>query len=160
MDNYYYLNARNEQQGPVPGEQLPSCGVNLNTKVWKQGMSQWKPVSEIPELVSLFEQQNGAVPPPPPPSFGYTPQNQKPPMGLQKPDNLLVWSILATVLCCLPLGIVAIIYSNKVDPLWNEGKYEESVKAAASAKMYCLIALGLGVVGGIIGFFIGFLSAL
>ncbi len=32
-----------------------------------------------------------------------------------KPDNFLVWAILSTVLCCLPLGIVAIVYANKVD---------------------------------------------
>jgi hypothetical protein len=46
-----------------------------------------------------------AQPPPPPP--GYPPQ---PPAG-QAPNNYLVWSILVTLFCCLPLGIVAIIKS-------------------------------------------------
>ena len=40
---------------------------------------------------------------PPPP--GYPPQ--QPPAG-QAPDNYLVWSILVTLFCCLPFGIVAI----------------------------------------------------
>ena len=35
--------------------------------------------------------------------------------NMQKPDNNLVWAILATVLCCLPFGIVAIIKSTQVD---------------------------------------------
>ena len=34
------------------------------------------------------------------------------PMG-PPPDNNLVWAILCTVLCCLPLGIVSIIKSTK-----------------------------------------------
>jgi len=38
-------------------------------------------------------------------------QNQS--MG-NPPDNNLVWAILCTVMCCMPLGIVAIIKSTKV----------------------------------------------
>lgn len=151
MDNYYYLNAHNEQQGPISSDQLTSYGVTKNTKVWKSGMPQWQAAGEVAELAFLFEKKDQTVPPPPPSSF--------PPRSEQKPDNLLVWSILATVLCCLPLGIVAIINSNKVDSLWNEGHYDEAKKAAANAKMYCFISLGLGVIGGIIGFFAGILSA-
>lgn len=161
MEYYFYLNDRNEQQGPISADQLASRGVTLNTKVWKQGMSQWQSVSEIPELVALFEQQQrGATPPPPPPAFDTVPPTPRPQPVPPKPDNLLVWSILTTVLCCLPLGIVAIVYSSKVDSLWTEGKYEEARKAAESAKIYCLVSLGLGIIGGIIGFLAGFLSAL
>ena len=40
----------------------------------------------------------------------------------QKPDNNLVWAILSTVLCCMPLGIVAIIKATSVDTLWTAGK--------------------------------------
>lgn len=151
MDNYYYLNEHNEQKGPVPADQLLSCGVTRETKVWKSGMGQeWKQAGSIAELAHLFI--SNCPPPPPPDPFKNSYQ--------QKPDNLLVWSILSTVLCCLPLGIVAIIYSTKVDPLWNEGKQEEARKAAAQAKLYCLIALGLGVLGGIIGFIIGLVGSL
>ena len=32
-----------------------------------------------------------------------------------KPDNYLVWSILATLFCCLIPGIVAIVYAAQVD---------------------------------------------
>ena len=156
MNQYYYLNAQNQQQGPVPAEQLVARGVTRNTKVWTQGMTGWQSAGDVPELASLFEQPGNAVPPPPPPHQ----VPPVPPTGETKPDNLLVWAIVATVLCCLPTGIAAIIYSNKVDPLWNEGRYEESKKAAANAKMWCFISLGLGVLGGILGFIIGFLSAL
>lgn len=156
MENYYYLNARNESQGPVPGAQLTAYGVTRTTKVWNSSMPQWQEAGKVAELAFLFEGSNQAVPPPPPPSSPASPcaENKK------KPDNLLVWSILSTVLCCLPLGIVAIIYSTKVDSLWSEGRYEEAEKAASNAKMYCLISLGLGIIGGIIGFFTGILSAL
>ena len=36
------------------------------------------------------------------------------------PDNNLVWAILS-IICCLPLGIVAIISATKVNTLWAEG---------------------------------------
>lgn len=31
-----------------------------------------------------------------------------------KPDSNLVWGILTTILCCLPLGIVSIVKASKV----------------------------------------------
>ena len=40
---------------------------------------------------------------------------------MRKPDNYLVWAILSTVFCCLPLGIVAIVKASKVDALWAQG---------------------------------------
>ncbi len=83
------------------------------------------------------------------------------------PDNNLVWAILCTVLCCLPLGIVAIIKSTKVKELWALGDHAGAEKAAADAKKYsiwgagiCLISLAIyfillavGVASGFLGGF-------
>ena len=62
------------------------------------------------------------------------------------PDNNLVWAILCTVLCCLPLGIVAIIKSTKVKELWAQGDQEGALKAAADAKKYSLWGAGIGLI--------------
>lgn len=77
-----------------------------------------------------------------------------------KPDNLLAWSILSTVLCCVPLGIVAIIFSNKVDTLWAQGDYAGAEDAAKKAKLFCFIALGVGLVFDFICFILGLFSSL
>lgn len=77
----------------------------------------------------------------------------------KKPDNFLTWAILTTILCCLPTGIVAIVYANKVDTLWLAGNKDEAFNAAKNAKTWTFVSLGLGVVSYIIGFFIGFFSA-
>jgi len=68
-------------------------------------------------------------------------QTQQPP---QKPDNYLPWAIVSTLLCCLPFGIVAIIYSAKVDSEWNAGRYDAAIAAAASAKKWTWISAGIG----------------
>ena len=54
------------------------------------------------------------------------------------PDNNLVWAILCTVLCCLPLGIVAIIKSTKVKELWALGDKAGAQKAADDAKKWAI----------------------
>jgi hypothetical protein len=70
--------------------------------------------------------------------------------GQREPDNYLVWAILTTVLCCLPLGIVSIIYSTKVSGLWSQGRYAEAQAAADSAKKWAIIAAIVGAVIGVI----------
>ena len=68
-----------------------------------------------------------------------------------KPKNYLVESILATLCCCLPLGIAGIVFAAQVDSKWNAGDYHGAVEAAANAKKFTLIAFGIGlVVNGLI----------
>lgn len=67
-----------------------------------------------------------------------------------KPDNYLVWSILTTLFCCLPFGIVAIIKSCAVDTAYNMGKIEEAQEAAAAAKKWCIIGAVCGALVGVL----------
>ena len=62
------------------------------------------------------------------------------------PDNNLVWAILSTVLCCLPLGIVSIIKSTSVNTLWAQGQYDEARKAADDAKKFAMWSAGAALV--------------
>ena len=61
-------------------------------------------------------------------------QGQRP----MKPDNYLVWAILSTLFCCLPLGIISIVYSSKVDGLYNAGDYVGAQDASNKAKNYAM----------------------
>jgi len=62
------------------------------------------------------------------------------------PDNNLVWAILCTVMCCMPLGILAIIKASKVNTLWYQGDKEGAIKAAADAKKYSIWgAISIGI---------------
>lgn len=64
-----------------------------------------------------------------------------------KPDSYLVWTVLTTLLCCLPFGIVGIVASVKVDSLWASGQYAEAVEASRKAKMWAQAA---GITGGVL----------
>lgn len=78
----------------------------------------------------------------------------------QKPDNFLVWAILVTCLCCLPGGIVAIVYANKVDPAWNAGNYSEAEEAAKNARMWTFISAGVGVAVYLVCLLFGCMAAI
>lgn len=62
-----------------------------------------------------------------PNQYGYRPP---------KPDNYLIWAILEILFCCMPLGIVGLIYSTQVDTLYNAGRYAEAETASDTAKKY------------------------
>jgi hypothetical protein len=92
----------------------------------------------------------------------YAQGQQRPP----KPDNYLVWAILTTILCCLPLGIVSIVYSSKVDGQYNSGDFAGAQDSANKAKNFAmwaaisgviivvlyLILVGVGVAAGMAGY--------
>lgn len=61
-------------------------------------------------------------------------------------SNNLIWAILATLFCCLPLGIVSIIYAAKVDGLVAAGNYAAAQEAADKAKSWAMWAAGAFVV--------------
>ena len=63
-----------------------------------------------------------------------------------RPDNNLIWAILCTVMCCWPLGIVAIVKATSVEKLWYQGQYEAAEKAAADAKKWSMWGAGAAIV--------------
>lgn len=67
------------------------------------------------------------------------------------PNNLL-WAILATLCCCLPAGIVAIIYAAQVDGKLASGDYQGAVDASNNAKMWSWISFGASAVVGVLYF--------
>lgn len=75
-----------------------------------------------------------------------------------RPKNWLVESILVTIFCCLPIGIVGIINAAKVNGAYDGGDMAGAMKASADAKKWTrlafIIGLVLNVVGGIAYFFI------
>ena len=85
------------------------------------------------------------TPPPPRPSYGGAPP---PPTG-QIP-NYLIQSILVTICCCLPLGIVAIVFAAQVNSKLAQGDWAGAQEASNKAKMFCWIAFGVGIVVGIL----------
>src|ERR1700744_2198318 len=84
--------------------------------------------------------------PPQPPPPGYPPQ----PPGGQSPNNYLVWSILATIFCCLPFGIVAIVKSSQVNGLCAQGRYAEAQASADTARKWVIWSVVAGIVVAII----------
>lgn len=68
---------------------------------------------------------------------------QMPPL---RPKTWLVESILATIFCCLPFGIAGIVNATKVDSLYAQGLYDQSIQASANAKKWTMVALIIGIV--------------
>lgn len=64
--------------------------------------------------------------------------------------NHLVWAILATIFCCLPFGIVAIVYAAQVDGKVAAGDYAGAVETSKKAKTWCWVSFAVGLVGGLI----------
>lgn len=95
-------------------------------------------------------------PPPPPPPAGYPPA---PPAGYgpgaygqpmsSPPPNHLVWAILTTLFCCLPFGIVSIVFAAQVSSKWAGGDYAGAQASSDNAKRWAIISAvaGLAVVG-------------
>jgi hypothetical protein len=70
---------------------------------------------------------------------------QQPPPG-QQPPNHLVFAILTTLFCCLPLGIVSIVKASQVSGLWAQGNYAGAQAASASAKKWAMWSAILGII--------------
>ncbi|MBF0488069.1 MAG: CD225/dispanin family protein [Nitrospirae bacterium] len=65
--------------------------------------------------------------------------------------DYLVWSVLSTLFCCLPVGIVAIVYSAQVGTRLRVGDVVGARHSSRKAKMWCWISIaswaGLALIG-------------
>ena len=83
---------------------------------------------------------------------GYQNNGQKPEINYVP---YLVLSIISTVCCCLPFGIVGIVFSVKINSAMNAGNYEEAAQNAKMAKIWTIVSFVVGLVVGILYFMFG-----
>ena len=58
--------------------------------------------------------------------------------------NRLVWAILVTIFCCIPFGIVSIVYAAKVNGMVTRGNIGDARQASKKAKTWAWVAFGTG----------------
>ena len=63
--------------------------------------------------------------------------------------NHLVGSILATIFCCMPFGIPAIVYAAQVNSRVAAGDLEGATQASQKAKTWMLVSIGVGLVSSL-----------
>ncbi|MFK7850841.1 MAG: CD225/dispanin family protein [Akkermansiaceae bacterium] len=151
----WFYSKNGTQMGPVSTEELSSkaaSGEVLNTElIWKEGMPDWKPLSEVPEFAAIVVSPQAAMSSP---GAGNVPITQPPAYtSSQLPPNIpnYLWqSIVATVLCCMPFGVVAIVFAAKVDGLVARGDIAGAQSASQSAKTWVMVAVGCWVVFAIL----------
>lgn len=145
----WYYEHDGAQQGPVDAETLKRLVdegvVSRETLVWRDGMADWMPAAQAPSLM-------GGAPPP-----GFMPAADRAfstPPGAGEAyapvDNHLVKAILSTLFCCMPLGIVAIVYASQVSGKLQRGFYDDAVASAEKANQWANFSIIAGFVVGVL----------
>ena len=130
-----------EEYGPVDDaavrQWIQEGRANAQTMLKREGQAAWAPLSAYPEFAPLLEPVPGGQP---------VPGSVGQPIPKGAVPNYLIQSILVTVCCCLPFGIVAILQATKVDTYLGRGDHAAAVAASDKAKKWCIWALILGTV--------------
>lgn len=71
-------------------------------------------------------------------------------------DNHLALAIIVTVLCCLPFGIVGIVYAAQVNTKIQHGDIPGAERSALIARRWSLWGLGLGLLVYAVYFILAF----
>ena len=133
MSNGWFYTSGGVQQGPISIEDLKARHavgqIPADALVWREGMGDWKPWNQVPELAGG---QIYAAPASNPVAGS---------MGL-KPPTYLWQSIMCTLLCCLPFGVVGIVFAAKVDSLAAAGNMPAALEASNKAKFWCWMSFG------------------
>ena len=67
-------------------------------------------------------------------------------MQAAPPPNYLVWAILSTILCFLPLGIVSIVFAAQVNSKWATGDVAGAQRASELATKLPIWTVVVGVI--------------
>lgn len=171
----YWIIIDGKAQGPYGVADMIRRGVTPSTPVWRQGMTEWVPAGTVRELAGYFSvnetyhsQQLGYSTPPPSPvdpaarqapvaqAWNAVNDDKRPPM----PSTYLGWNIAATVLCCIPCGIIGIIYSAMTRSRYDQGDYAGARNASKWASVWLIISLVLGLIQGVFVLATNFFSLL
>lgn len=153
MSNYYIAKPGTQQpMGPMTIDQI-RAGIQQGTITpdcvyCVVGMQEWKPLAELPGL-----RPSPAARPIPGarPAFGGMPVANGP-----RPNSGLAWSIVVTILCCVPFGIPAIVNSARCNALAAKGDYAAARQAADQAASWRMWAIITGLIGCVLNFLLAF----
>jgi hypothetical protein len=161
----YHVTSQGQEIGPYTLDeirQMVSDGhLAVTEYAWSQGMQNWVPITQLIGAAA-------SPPPPPLPAAGrpqaltthpaYPVYNQPiygQPQGLgqqvyvqapPRPPTYLLSAILVTLFCCLPFGIVSIVFASQVDSKYNSGDYAGAQAASNTAKNWYHAALISGII--------------
>ncbi|MDE6556005.1 MAG: CD225/dispanin family protein [Duncaniella sp.] len=133
----FYIVQNGTRIGPLSFEQLKEYQITPDTFVWQPGMPEWQRASTCPELTPLFNV---------PPQFSRSAEVSTSVPPAPRPKTWLVESILTTIFCCLPFGIVGIVKANEVEAAYNRGDLAEAQRQSRLAKLWVLWGVGIAVV--------------
>lgn len=189
MSEWYY-DLDGEQQGPVSKEVLQAKFVSAelppSNLVWTKDMADWQPASEVEGLISIATpitpvlqsetldsvfSQSDEIPESEEEFSPYAAPNsaEELPNSMltgKMPRTYLVQSIILTALtffccCCIPLGVIPLVYSVMVSNRYDRGDYYGSKAASGTAKVWCIILwiiVGIRILIQFLGLGIGFVE--
>ena len=172
MGSSWYYGRNGQQQGPFVLDQMREMVRNGELRpgdlVWTEGMEQWTEARTVGELFPpAGDASSGNVPPPPPPPPVSAPAQVgqwQPPHAVEyqgvyrpnyaspPPPNYLVQAILVTLFCCLPFGIVAIVYAAQVNGKHQANDVHGALDASNKARFWCWLSLALGLIPTVLWF--------
>lgn len=87
-------------------------------------------------------------PTPVPPVYSMPPASQLPSMHPDgpMPPTYMVWAILSTIFCCLPAGVVAIVFSSMVSTKYFARDYEGARRASHKTEIWIITSIVVGVI--------------
>ena len=158
----YWINHNGVQTGPLELDAIKEMKLTSKAFVWHEGLNEWVNITQVPELQGFYmleQAQDGVVTgqpvQPTQQQTSYQPAQQQPQYAGQQPaqdasaaecpPTNLVWAIISTLLCCLPAGIVAIIYAIKVQNKYREGDIEGAKRASETGAWWCIASIILGI---------------
>lgn len=125
-EQFHYGGNYGPQQPPRPPYEAPGQPYGQQPPYGQQQPPYNQPYGpQQPQYAPGQQPYNGGVPPCPP--------------------TYLVWAIIATVCCCTPLGIVAIIYAANIKNAYYRGDYMKAQRNSSRAQAWIIAAIVLGI---------------
>ncbi len=121
-DKKYHIQINGQTYGPLSYAQVSDYPISSETLVWCTGQPKWLKLREVPEFAPILAKI--------PPTNPY-PANQM-------PKTWLVESILVTMLCCLPFGVIGIINASQVESAYRDGDYAKANRYSSLAKKWTI----------------------
>lgn len=147
---YFIIDNKGTEKGPLELNLIKKNGINRETMAWFYGLPFWVKAETIPEFTKYLK-NSGIESREDLPELNLTNDSHKKiilkniyasDLDKQKiaqnsqPKSWLLASILTTIFCFLPFGIMGIINAARVKALWKAGHYAESINTAIIAKWW------------------------